>query len=151
MYNLAIRKCTSPPLLAPRLKTFQWKFTTPPGIEPRTYWTRSRHATIWASAASQTDEYRSYNYHALSDKMAVEWSEDRYVLFSRNSETWTNSEKEDKDPWFQIRSWITTIRIDLNFDTPCINIIIEKPLSGNNKSVQFVSYSVIHHWISCPH
>ena len=40
MYNLAIRKCTSPPLLAPRLKIFKWKFTTPPGIEPRTCWTR---------------------------------------------------------------------------------------------------------------
>ena len=36
MYNLAIRKCTSPPLLAPRLKIFKLKFTTPPGIEPRT-------------------------------------------------------------------------------------------------------------------
>ena len=42
MYNLAIRKCTSPPLLAPRLKIFKWKFTTPPGIEPRTWWTRGR-------------------------------------------------------------------------------------------------------------
>ena len=52
MYNLAIIKCTSPPLLAPRLKIFNWKFTTPPGIEPRTCWTRGRHATIWASAAS---------------------------------------------------------------------------------------------------
>ena len=29
MYNLASRKCTSPPLLAPRLKIFKWKFTTP--------------------------------------------------------------------------------------------------------------------------
>ena len=36
MYNLEIRKCTSPPLLAPRLKIFKLKFTTPPGIEPRT-------------------------------------------------------------------------------------------------------------------
>ena len=36
MYNLAIRKCTSPPLLAPRLKIFIRKFTTPPGIEPQT-------------------------------------------------------------------------------------------------------------------
>ena len=52
MCNLAIRKCTSPPLLAPRLKIFKWKFTTPPGIEPRTCWTRGRHATIWASAAN---------------------------------------------------------------------------------------------------
>ena len=52
MYILAIRKCTSPPLLDPRLKIFKWKFTTPPGIEPRTCWTRGRHATIWASAAS---------------------------------------------------------------------------------------------------
>ena len=49
MYNLAIRKCASPSFLAPRLKIFQLKFTTPPGIEPRT---RGRHATIWASAAS---------------------------------------------------------------------------------------------------
>ena len=58
MYNPAIRKCTSPPLLAPRLKIFKWKFTTPPGIEPRTHWTRGRHATSWASAASseQTGE-----------------------------------------------------------------------------------------------
>ena len=52
MYNLAIRKCTSPPLLAQRLKIFKWKFTTPPGIEPQTCWTRGRHATIWASATS---------------------------------------------------------------------------------------------------
>ena len=36
MYNLAIGKCTSPPFLAPRLKIFKRKFTTPPGIEPRT-------------------------------------------------------------------------------------------------------------------
>ena len=34
MYNLAIRKCTSPSLLAPRLKIFEWKFTTPPGSNP---------------------------------------------------------------------------------------------------------------------
>ena len=33
MYNLAIRKCTSPPLLAPRLKIFKWKFVTPLGIQ----------------------------------------------------------------------------------------------------------------------
>ena len=57
MYNLAIRKCTSPPLLAPRLKIFKLKFTTPPGIEPRTSWTRGRHATIWASAASSFQNY----------------------------------------------------------------------------------------------
>ena len=54
MYNLTIRKCTSPPRLAPRLKIFKWKFTTPPRIEPRTHWTRGRHATIWASAASSS-------------------------------------------------------------------------------------------------
>ena len=52
LYNLAIRKCTSPPLLAPRLKIFKLKFTTPPGIEPRACWTRGRHPTIWGSAAS---------------------------------------------------------------------------------------------------
>ena len=52
MYNLVIRKCTSPPLLTPRLKIFKWKVTTPPGTEPRTWWTRGRHVTIWASAAS---------------------------------------------------------------------------------------------------
>ena len=52
MYNLMIRKCTSPPLLAPRLKIFKLKFTTPPGIELWTCWTRGRHATIWANAAS---------------------------------------------------------------------------------------------------
>ena len=52
MYNLAIRKCTSPPLLAQSLKIFKWKFTTPLGIEPRTCWTRGRQSTIWASAAS---------------------------------------------------------------------------------------------------
>ena len=52
MYNLAIRKCTSSPLLAPRLKIFKLKFTNPPGIESRTCWTRGRHATIWASTAS---------------------------------------------------------------------------------------------------
>ena len=34
MYNLAIRKCTSPPLLAPRSKIFKLKFTTPPGSNP---------------------------------------------------------------------------------------------------------------------
>ena len=34
MYNLAIRKCTSSPLLAPRLKIFKIKFTTPPGFNP---------------------------------------------------------------------------------------------------------------------
>ena len=51
MYSLAIRNCTSPPLLAPRLKIFKWKFTTSPEIEPRNLWTRGRHATIWASAA----------------------------------------------------------------------------------------------------
>ena len=44
--------CTSPPLLAPRLKIFKFKFTTPPGIEPRTCWTRGRRATIWANAVS---------------------------------------------------------------------------------------------------
>ena len=51
MYNL-ITKCTAPPLLAPRLKIFKLKFTIPPGIEPRTCWTRGRHATIWANATS---------------------------------------------------------------------------------------------------
>ena len=62
MYNLAIRKCTSPTLLAPRLKIFKWKFTTPPGIEPRTCWTRGRHATIWASAASWNFESRQTKF-----------------------------------------------------------------------------------------
>ena len=56
MYNLAIRKCTSPPLLAPRLKIFKWKFITPPGIEPRTCWTRGQ-ATIWANATSLVLQY----------------------------------------------------------------------------------------------
>ena len=51
MYNLAIRKCTSPPLLAPRLKIYKLKFTTLPGIEPWTCWTRGRHATIWANVS----------------------------------------------------------------------------------------------------
>ena len=32
MYNLAIRKCTSPPLLAPSLNIFKLKITTPPGL-----------------------------------------------------------------------------------------------------------------------
>ena len=36
MYNLAIRKCASPPLLAPRLQIFKLKFISPPEIEPRT-------------------------------------------------------------------------------------------------------------------
>ena len=36
MYNLAIRKRTSGPLLAQRLKIFKLKFTTPPWIEPQT-------------------------------------------------------------------------------------------------------------------
>ena len=57
MYNLAIRKCTSPPLQVPRLKIFKFKFTTLPGIEPRTCWTRGRHATIWASAVSPTTRH----------------------------------------------------------------------------------------------
>ena len=35
MYNLAIRKCTSPPLEAPKLKIFKRKFTTLPGSNPR--------------------------------------------------------------------------------------------------------------------
>ena len=34
MYNLAINKCTPPPLLAPRLKIFKLKCTTPPGSNP---------------------------------------------------------------------------------------------------------------------
>ena len=34
MYDLAFKKCTSPPLLAPRLKIFKLKFTTPPGSNP---------------------------------------------------------------------------------------------------------------------
>ena len=34
MYNLAIRKCTPPPLLAKRLKILKSKFTTPPGSKP---------------------------------------------------------------------------------------------------------------------
>ena len=63
MHNLAIRKCTSPPLLAPRLKIFQWKFTTSPGIEPRTHRTRGRHVRpiIWASAARFFKTCRPYN------------------------------------------------------------------------------------------
>ena len=52
MHNLAIRKCTSPPLLAPILKIFKLKSTTPPGIGPRSCWTRGKHATIWANAAA---------------------------------------------------------------------------------------------------
>ena len=36
MYNLVIRKCTSPPLLAPRLKIFKLKLTTCWGSNPRT-------------------------------------------------------------------------------------------------------------------
>ena len=47
MYNLAIRKCTSPLLLAPRLKIYY-----PAGNRTRTGWTRGRHTTIWANAAS---------------------------------------------------------------------------------------------------
>ena len=35
MYNLAIRKCTSPPPLAPRLKIFKLKFTTPDLLNQR--------------------------------------------------------------------------------------------------------------------
>ena len=35
MSSLANKKCTSPPLLAPRLKIFKLKFTTSAGIEPR--------------------------------------------------------------------------------------------------------------------
>ena len=61
MYNLAIRNCTSPPLLAPSLKIFKLKYTTPPGIEPRTCWTRGRHATIWGSAASRTEHCTDQN------------------------------------------------------------------------------------------
>ena len=36
----------TPPLLALRLKIFNLKFTTSPGIEPQTHWTRGIHATI---------------------------------------------------------------------------------------------------------
>ena len=60
LYNLAIRKCTSPPLLAPRLKIFKWKFTSPLGIEPRTCWTRGRHATIWASATNYIHNHSTF-------------------------------------------------------------------------------------------
>ena len=64
-YNLAIRKCTSPPLLAPRLKIFKWKFTTPPGVEPRTCWIRGKHATIWASAASLWYAVKIHNFESV--------------------------------------------------------------------------------------
>ena len=56
MYSLAIIKCTSPLLLASWLKIFKWNFTTSPGIEPRTRWTRDRCATIWACAAWLRDK-----------------------------------------------------------------------------------------------
>ena len=41
---------STPP--SPEVKILKLKFTTPPGIEPRTCWTWGRHATIWANAAS---------------------------------------------------------------------------------------------------
>ena len=63
MYNLAIRKCTSPPLLAPRLIVFKLKFTTPLGIEPRTCWTWGRHATIWAKRGERARNCWSYSRH----------------------------------------------------------------------------------------
>ena len=49
MYNLAIRSCTSPSLLALRFKMFIIKFLISTSIKPRTCWTR--HASVRASAA----------------------------------------------------------------------------------------------------
>ena len=42
MYNLAIRSCTSPPLLVLRFKIFLIKFSTSPGIETQTRYIRDR-------------------------------------------------------------------------------------------------------------
>ena len=66
MYNLAIRMCKSPSLLAPRLKIFKWKFKTSPEFKPQTRWTRGRHAIIWASAA-HTDQH-NYKLYILREK-----------------------------------------------------------------------------------
>ena len=99
MYNLAIRKCTSSPLLAPRLKIFKLKFNTPPGIEPWTCWTRGRHATIWASAASMLTNKKSdsisfsgpnkVRYHELEQKVIVYYMrEKRNEVCCRSHEKW---------------------------------------------------------------
>ena len=57
MYNLAIIKCTSPPLLARGWKFSNENWLPRRGSKPRTCWTRGRHATIWASAAN----YQSFD------------------------------------------------------------------------------------------
>ena len=67
--------------IAPKLKIFKWKFTTPPGIEPRTRWTRGRHATIWASVASFVSYSRIIknpfiNDHNMAESVGLDTRED---------------------------------------------------------------------------
>ena len=91
MYNLAIRKCTSPPLLAPRLKIFKLKFTTPLGIESRTCWTRGRHATIWANAVS-------FKIWDIRCKVLTKYRHIKNVLHHLGSKTyWTFTYKWNRD------------------------------------------------------
>ena len=102
MYNLAIRKCTSPAHLAPRLEIFKLKFTTPPGIEPRTCWTRGRHATNWVSAdvcvcVCVYNRKRSIFCGSLEKelrKRLVKWFVWSVVLYG--AETWTLRRDEEK-------------------------------------------------------
>ena len=107
-YNLAIRKCTSPPLLAPRLKIFKWKFTTTSGIESWTCWTRGRHATIWASAASGLlsvdSEYKCFRSEGLGKN---ERERDLWLSCDRcpNSSSGKNSWPENRRSVVQIQAW----------------------------------------------
>ena len=91
MYNLAIRKYTSPPLPAPRLKIFKWKFTTLLGIEPWTRWTRGRHITIWASAAKINTYFSCrklvflYSIKKYFTKLFIfelHWTQHNFILYS---------------------------------------------------------------------
>ena len=80
------------PLLAPGLKIFKLKYTTPPRIQPRTCWTRGRHATIWASAASfctRVDKKVMHNFimmvqYRISPNPRLPWmQDDPYIFFPK--------------------------------------------------------------------
>ena len=75
MYNLAIRECTSPPLLAQRLNIFKWKFTTPPRIKPRTCWIRGRHACYHLSQRGELQPWKSQ-----FSNMFLHWSSTLFPL-----------------------------------------------------------------------
>ena len=85
MYNLSIRSCTSPSLLAPRFVIFIWKFSISPGIESRTHWTRGRHSTAWASGADRLNcRYCIYYIDFSQHTPEVDIAES-YVGYSRAS------------------------------------------------------------------